>query len=642
MNSFLANIKVMATEEPSLEKSTPKATDYANKVFRLPIDYLENKHALQEVVATDLELVNTLDDANPSIYACTFCPDTSFAVQILPQFQEHYTTDVSFLIDTQAVVQGVQEMPAPTYTVPCATLESQWTAVKHDPHFMDTYGYLEWGFLKPYNENATVLQSLTLANMLSPLMSFIIPFLFLLFPFVILKIQGIPISLAMYFQILKEIAKNHFIGQAISIFDSFSIQKLIYVFGMLGLYCFQMYQNTMQCLRFYRNIQKMNEELRTWNDFVDHSMVQIEQFTDFAQELPAYRPFVHELRKHQLVLQEIRDMLGCVRPFTCSLSKTTEIGYMLKCYYLLHTRVEMEQTLLFCMGLEGYLQLMRGAGKQWASGVLQPARFVVQDASGTSIQQQFYPPHQHETTCVKNDVELDTYGVITGPNASGKTTYLKTTAINVILTQQLGMGFYKACEMQPYTHIHSYLNIPDTSGRDSLFQAESRRCKNILETIQKHEDGRHFCIFDELYSGTNPHEATKAAYAFLEYLRQYKHVDLFLTTHYVTICDKWTAESAEKKEANETEKEAEEEEEKEEEEDKKKEKRAIKNYKMNVETSTAGKHIPLYTLSPGVSRIEGALAILEGMAYPQEMLSMMEEKEESREEEEEEEELLNV
>lgn len=76
----------------------------------------------------------------------------------------------------------------------------------------------------------------------------------------------------------------------------------------------------------------------------------------------------------------------------------------------------------------------------------------VEDESGNilpecSITQQYFPSHGNEG--VRNDVTLDTFGVITGPNASGKTTYLKTTAINVILCQQFGVGFFESCKMRP-------------------------------------------------------------------------------------------------------------------------------------------------------------------------------------------------
>ena len=81
---------------------------------------------------------------------------------------------------------------------------------------------------------------------------------------------------------------------------------------------------------------------------------------------------------------------------------------------------------------------------------------------------------------VSNSYSLETNKMITGPNASGKTTILKTTLFNIILSQQVGFGFYSSATINPYKYIHCYLNIPDTSGRDSLFQAEARRCKEIF------------------------------------------------------------------------------------------------------------------------------------------------------------------
>ena len=82
------------------------------------------------------------------------------------------------------------------------------------------------------------------------------------------------------------------------------------------------------------------------------------------------------------------------------------------------------------------------------------------------------------------------------------------------------MGFYNNATINPYKYIHCYLNIPDTSGRDSLFQAEARRCKEILDSVVNNKE-RHFCIFDEIYSGTNPYEAISGAYAYLTYLSKY-------------------------------------------------------------------------------------------------------------------------
>ena len=644
MASFLEQItskvqnemeKLQNDSDPSnvVKPVNDEVPEYTTQVFQLPIEYVhaEHKYELSSVVASDLELVHTLDNSVASMYSSTCIPKTHFAQHIIPKFQKTYTTDTSFLLDTQRVVENMEffhtysQEYSHTYEVPCDTIHRNWRMVKHDPKFIDTYGYLEWDILKEYNKSSIVLQTLTVSNMLAPVMSFFIPILFLLFPFVLLKIQGIPISLSVYFKVLKDVARNHFIGQTLSIFESFSVQKLIYLIVMLALYGFQMYQNTMQCLRFYRNTQRMNEELCEWKRYRHYMNQQIEQFLQYNNGLESYKPFCQSLYHHQTILQELHYMLEPIQPFSCSITKTTEIGYMLKSYYEMHTDPQYEQTILYCMGFEGYLRCMHGVYNQWKSGKIHKAEFISDDDENEDdddddededdeddsnrnpdhhkgntkkcyMIDQYYPPHQYEETCVKNDVLLDCYGVITGPNASGKTTYLKTTAINVILAQQFGFGFFKECKIRPYTHIHSYLNIPDTSGRDSLFQAESRRCKQILETIENNQDGHHFCIFDELYSGTNPKEATQAAFAFLQYLRQYKHVDLFLTTHYVSICDKWDAV---------------------------KKPRQIKNYQMTVEMEKS-KRVPTYRIEPGISRIEGAIDILTNMDYPDEMLELME------------------
>jgi DNA mismatch repair protein MutS len=181
--------------------------------------------------------------------------------------------------------------------------------------------------------------------------------------------------------------------------------------------------------------------------------------------------------------------------------------------------------------------------------------------------------------------------IITGPNASGKTTQLKTTAINIIFTQQFGVGFYEKCTLVPYTHVHSYLNIPDTSGRDSLFQAEARRCKEILEIIENAEDSRHFCVFDELFSGTNAEEAAEVSFGFLKYLQKYANVDFILTTHFVKLCRKVKKSSKDLR---------------------------IENYKMSAEL--VGDNIAFsYKLARGISKIKAAKLILMQMGFPKEI-----------------------
>ena len=113
---------------------------------------------------------------------------------------------------------------------------------------------------------------------------------------------------------------------------------------------------------------------------------------------------------------------------------------------------------------------------------------------------------------------------------------MKSTIINLIFSQQIGYGFYDSGVLNPYKYVHCYINIPDSCSRDSLFQSEARRCKNILNIIEQNQNERHFCVFDELYSGTNPYEAVSNAYAYLRHLINNKNVKVILTTHYLNLC----------------------------------------------------------------------------------------------------------
>jgi DNA mismatch repair ATPase MutS len=226
-----------------------------------------------------------------------------------------------------------------------------------------------------------------------------------------------------------------------------------------------------------------------------------------------------------------------------------------------------------------------------ASPPPEPAVAVVKKTRVTKLLSQVYAPLRAAAPAavIANDIVLDKQLVITGPNAAGKTTVIKSTLFNIILSQQIGYGFYKRAEITPYDYLHCYLNIPDTSGRDSLFQAESRRCMEILRCIMEHPTKRHFCIFDELYSGTNPYEAVAAAYGYIAFISKNPRVDLILTTHYIELC-----ELLEKRNAG-----------------------AITNLHMSVSPDTGAY---LYKIANGISSIKGGLKVLRDLEYPNEIV----------------------
>jgi hypothetical protein len=566
--------------------------------FKLPIEYLEptRRFHLSNVVSSDLELIKQSTDGSirPSMYEYLFKPTHSFGQLLIPNWGKYYTTDIQFLKDTQYVIQNVHALNAScsqSSPLDCNRMFEIWDTIKQDKSFSDRYGYLDWDMLKPFNRSPQFLLILSFINVLSPAISLILPFILMIVPFVLLKIQRVPISFETYLDVLKNIAKHHFLGKTLLNMQSFSWDKLVYLFITIGLYCVQIYQNANSCIRYYRNISKITNIVLDMRCFTERSIANMENFLLIANQCPSYSDFCQTIQLQCNRLKHLQSELKYISPYTHSISSFMKNGEVLKHFYQLYENLEYEECIRFSMGFEGYINNLSGIYMNVNSGNVHFAKFDT--TNECEIKKQFYPPLINETN-TKNNCSLKENIIISAPNKAGKTTVLKTTTLNIIFSQQIGCGFYSDATINPFTHIHSYLNIPDTSERDSLFQAESRRCKDIIDIINENNDTtkyRHFCIFDELYSGTNPIEATQAGKAFLTYLCKYPNVKYMLTTHYVKICKHF-------KKSN-----------------------SVCNYKMEVNVMPDRSFEYTYKMKKGISQLKGGIRVLRDMNYPEEILA---------------------
>jgi hypothetical protein len=561
-------------------KDNLQIDDTICKHFRAPITYLDNKYSLSQSVIEDIELYsdcsnNVLQKMMPSM--------CSFENVILGQNQSYYTTDVDFLQDSQSVIQQLQ-LSSIDDNQPIIEL---WNDVKCNVNFLSKYSFMDWKILEYLNHNTMFLLLNSISNLLTPILFFIVPIIILLIPFVIIKVKGSNVSLNEYYNILKTVGGNHTIGKMILNFKEFSIKSVATSIFYIGTFIYQIYCNVQSCYRFYNNIKTVNDNMCSLQSYIDKSITNMEHFKSIAP--PTYNPFIQDMNIQLDVLHTLRKEIHHLQPFSKSVKKVTEFGDLLSCYYSIFSNDSYESALSYSFGFSGYCYNLQCIQRAVLDNTLVMSQFNTD--RNTVIHNQRYALIDGEQKT--NSVNFSKNMIISGANASGKTTLLKSTLINIILTQQYGCGFYQACNLHPYTHIHSYLNIPDTSERDSLFQAESRRCKDIVESIQKYpdEDGfRHFCIFDELYSGTNPDEASKSGYAFLKFLDRMPHVNYMLTTHYLYICKKY------------------------------KNSKTAQNYKMNAVLDKNGNIVFQYRLKKGISRLRGAIHVLKNMNYPKSIL----------------------
>ncbi len=113
--------------------------------------------------------------------------------------------------------------------------------------------------------------------------------------------------------------------------------------------------------------------------------------------------------------------------------------------------------------------------------------------------------------CISNDC------IITGSNASGKSTFIKTVAINSVLAQTINTCCAGKYELS-FSYVVSSMAVRDNilSG-DSYFVTEIKSLKRI---IQYCKERRCVCVVDEILRGTNTPERLAASTAVLKMLHE--------------------------------------------------------------------------------------------------------------------------
>ena len=550
--------------------------------FELPIYYLDNKYSIDKNIIEDLELLETNGESvnRECLLETVYNPVSKIGKLNLKKQCEYFTNDKTFLKQTQKVINDWEDdeniqKKQDVYD----KFADLWDNIKSDETFIDRYYYIDVEFFKFLNNSGPFLQVLSVYNLISPIITLLIPIILLIVPFFMLKFNGVAINLETYYRVLRDIFSKHALGSIMNIFGDVSWEKRIYALISVAFYIFSIYQNSLICYRFYKNFNSIHENLFLLKEYLNTTIENINIIETKIQGHNTYSSFLEKIQLNRDRCIEIRDKLDKIRPFSIRniTNKSSEIGYVMKYFYEFHTNETLRDTLDYSLGFNAYMEHINGIHNMNREKLINKCNF----GKKLLLKNTFYPCLLGSSP-VKNNIKMDKNIIITGPNASGKTTLLKTVLFNQIFSQIWGYGFYSKATIPLYKSIHCYLNIPDTSGRDSLFQAEARRCKEIIDSIKDNE--KHFCIFDELFSGTNPNEACASSYGFIKYLNETKNIDFILTTHLTDICYMLEKE--------------------------------INNKHMDVEQIDELNFNYTYNINNGVSTIKGGLKVLSDLNYP--------------------------
>lgn len=161
----------------------------------------------------------------------------------------------------------------------------------------------------------------------------------------------------------------------------------------------------------------------------------------------------------------------------------------------------------------------------WTFPELQPAFPLCFEAEGL-----YHPLLDHPVSYSVDFNERQNLLLLTGANMSGKTTFMRSLGLGALLAH-LGMGVpAKKLRISFLQGIITNMHVEDNILKgESYFFAEVKRMKHTAESLTQPEP--HLVLMDELFKGTNVHDAYECTRAVIEGLLERPNHLMVLSTH---------------------------------------------------------------------------------------------------------------
>lgn len=136
---------------------------------------------------------------------------------------------------------------------------------------------------------------------------------------------------------------------------------------------------------------------------------------------------------------------------------------------------------------------------------------------------------------VNNDfqIEKEKFFIITGANMAGKSTFLRTVALHILMSNT-GMPVCATKSIySPIKLITSMRTSDSLTNEESYFFSELKRLKYIVENM---ENSNYFVILDEILKGTNSKDKAEGSKKFIEKLMTLTSTGV-VATHDLSLCE---------------------------------------------------------------------------------------------------------
>ena len=162
---------------------------------------------------------------------------------------------------------------------------------------------------------------------------------------------------------------------------------------------------------------------------------------------------------------------------------------------------------------------------------------TISDKKGFFVAKDVCNPLIHDHECVTNDFFMErpgTFLIITGANMAGKSTYIRTIGINLIMAG-IGAPVYATSFVFYPSQVMANLKTSDSlSKHESYFFAELKKLKQIVVEL---DSGKPlFILLDEILKGTNSNDKLEGSKSFIKKIVDHNSNGI-LATHDIKLGD---------------------------------------------------------------------------------------------------------
>jgi hypothetical protein len=332
-----------------------------------------------------------------------------------------------------------------------------------------------------------------ITSVLYPISTFVAPYIYLN------RYLKMNISFRSYLEIIVEIIKMMCASTGNIRTD---LIKFISIFFYIGIYMYNMYQTYEVAYFLYSTKDKLQNKMEGLVKFVNHSL-------NIMNNVPKniIEPYFNIRATYEDIL--INNSMSCIYRIWKDDILKEKLSSLLKTIYAVDVIYSINNLFL---------------EKDWSIVSYNNTETKFWDAKNPIL----------SDTQISNPVSLRKNIIVTGPNAGGKTTYVKTILSNVILGQTIGISYSIKSQMILYDTVSSFMRVSDVLGNRSYFEAEAEYCLNIINKAKEINANNKSGLFlmDEPMHSTPPIEGMSTAYAVIEYLSKLQGITLIITTHF--------------------------------------------------------------------------------------------------------------